>query len=301
MSLVIYLYVSMLCFLTVSAYKAWRFARMPLHGRMELYPVPQEKGHEYGGSYYEEVEWWNKPRQISKMSELKDMLKEMLFIKKLFDNQRPLWWLSYALHLGIYLLAGWTVLLVAGAATELAGTPVGVKPDTALSLWPALIYYLTVICGTIGLILAVFGSGNLFLRRVFDQTLQRYTTPQEYVNVFLLFAVAATGIFVWGTDLSFNTARHTMEHILTFTPLQAGSVMVVHFILLGIMFIYIPFSKMSHYIGKYFTFHKVLWENEPNLIGSEIEHKVKLAAAYKAQNSWSAPHVRPVVTPTKEM
>ena len=64
-------------FIILSLYKAVSFAHMPLHARMELYPVPQEKGrHKYGGSYMEEVEWWHKPRQISRTSELIDMMKE---------------------------------------------------------------------------------------------------------------------------------------------------------------------------------------------------------------------------------
>ncbi|ODA40281.1 hypothetical protein DSBG_2967 [Desulfosporosinus sp. BG] len=47
-------YLSILLFVGISAYKAYQFAKMPLHGRMELYPVPKEKGFEHGGSFYEE-------------------------------------------------------------------------------------------------------------------------------------------------------------------------------------------------------------------------------------------------------
>ena len=114
-------YISILLFVGISVYKVYGFAKMPLHGRMELYPVPKEKGFEHGGSFYEEVSWWNKHREVSHMREIIEMLKEILFIKKLFDNQRPFWWISYALHLGIYLLMAWTMLLVVGAVTELNG------------------------------------------------------------------------------------------------------------------------------------------------------------------------------------
>ena len=288
-------YLSIFLFIGISAYKAYQFAKMPLHGRMELYPVPKEKGHEYGGSYYEEIEWWNKERHVSHGTELIEMLKEMLFIKKLFDNQRPLWWISYALHLGIYFLMAWTVLLVVGAVTLLGGGQV----NAFGGVWESIVFYLTELTGLIGLILAAFGSGMLLLRRLFDNTLKKYTTPQEYFNLVLLFSAVVTGIFVWVSDLSFNSAREITANLITFTPFQASSLFVLHLVLLFIMFTYIPLSKMSHYVGKYFTFHKVLWENDPNLKGSEMEKKIKQATSYRPTNSWSAPHITGATPPKK--
>lgn len=287
MVLVIYAIITMLLFMGLSAYKANQFAKMPLHGRQDLYPIPKEKGHEHGGSYYEEVGWWKKPRETSASSELIDMLKEMLFIKKLFDNQRPFWWISYALHLGIYVMMAWTLVLVASAITEFAGGTV----SPAASAWGVLLYYVTPLLGWVGFLLVVIGSGSLFLRRMADSTLKRYTTTQEYFNLLLLFVVAITGLALWGSDASLSSARLAMENVLSLAPLAASPLLIVHILLLGIMFVYIPLSKMSHYVGKYFTFHKVLWENEPNLPGSKIEEQMKKGGA-KPQHSWSAPHIK---------
>lgn len=292
MSAVIVLFLAMACFLLISAYKAWQFARMPLHGRMDLYPIPKEKGHEHGGSYYEEVEWWNKPRHVSHMTELIDMMKEILFIKKLFQNQRKFWWFSYALHLGIYFLFAWTVLLLAGGITELSGVPV----TAGGSWWPVLVYYLSALCGYLGFILATFGAVTLILRRVSDNVLKKYTTPQEYFNLLLLLAALVTGIAAWGGDFTFTTAGNFAKQALSGSVAPAP-VVIVHLLILSLMFVYIPLSKMSHYVGKFFTFHKVLWENDPNLPGSEVEAKVKAAMGYKAQNSWSASHIKPPTAP----
>ena len=44
---------------------------MPMHVRWELYPVAHEKGRaSYGGSYFEEVDWWTKPREVDKLGEV---------------------------------------------------------------------------------------------------------------------------------------------------------------------------------------------------------------------------------------
>lgn len=288
MVLSIYAIVTMLLFLVISINKANQFAKMPLHGRQDLYPIPKEKGHEHGGSYYEEVGWWKKPRESSGANELKDMLKEMLFIKKLFDNQRPFWWISYALHLGIYCLIAWTLVLVAGAISEFAGVTI----SATSSVWGILIYYASDVFGWLGFILVTIGAASLMLRRLTDSGLRKYTTAQEYFNLLLILVVAVTGIAVWGTEPSLSLARETMKNVLSVQALNTNPLLTIHLILLGIMLVYIPLSKMSHYVGKYFTFHKVLWENEPNLPGSKITEEMKKAAGKKPQTTWSAPHIK---------
>ncbi|AET68806.1 nitrate reductase gamma subunit [Desulfosporosinus orientis DSM 765] len=296
MILSIIAYLSIGLFLGISIYKAGQYAKMPFHGRMDLYPVPKEKGFEHGGSYYEEVTWWNKPHEVSHMREIVEMLKEMLFIKKLFENQRPFWWISYALHLGIYFIMAWTILLVIGAIFELNGIIVAAGSSNVLGL---LVFYLSALTGYFGLALAAFGSGMLFLRRVFDNTLKKYTTPQEYFNLLLIFAALITGIFAWGHDLSFAYAREVTANLVTFSPFAASGILTLHIILVGIMLTYIPISKMSHYVGKYFTFHKVLWDNNPNLKGSSIEQQVKNASTFRPTTSWSAPHIKAPSAPEK--
>ena len=287
LSLIAYLSVSL--FVGISIYKAYRFAKMPFHGRMELYPVPKEQGYEHGGSFYEQELWWTKPRKVSHMTEIIEMLKEIIFIKKLFENQRPMWWISYALHLGIYLLMAWTILLVIGAITVINGIMVAANSP---SIWGLLLYYVSLATGVFGLVIGAFGSGMLFLRRLFNSTLRKYTTPQEYFNLLLIFAAIVTGIFTWMTDLTFSTARDVTANLITFTPFEANGLLSWHIILVGIMLTYIPISKMGHYVGKYFSFHTVLWDNTPNLDGSAVERQVKKATSYRPTTSWAAPHIK---------
>lgn len=275
MFLTIYIILASLCFIGFSAYKAWKYATMPMHSRLDLYPVPKEAGRaEYGGSYYEETEWWSKPRKVSHIGEVKDMLMEMLFIKKLFENQRRLWWASYSFHLGIYFLFAWTILLVISVA------------------WPAtFIVYLTSIVGIVGFILAFVGNVVLLMHRVLESNLKKYTTPQEYFNLILILAVLVSGIYVWSSSMVSGQAGQIVGQLLSFQALEAGSALTIHLVLLGFMFFYIPLSKMNHYIGKYFTFHKVLWENDPNLPGSKVEQDLQKAAANPPKTKWSAPHI----------
>lgn len=275
MLLSLYIIFAVLCFIGFSAYKAWKFATMPLHSRLDLYPVPKEEGRaEYGGSYYEETEWWNKSRKVNHINEIKDMLKEILFIKKLFQNQRRLWWASYPFHLGIYFLFSWTILLLISV------------------IWPLpFISTFASFVGFAGFFLAFSGNVLLLLRRLSDSVLRKYTTLQDYFNLVLIFAVLLSGIFVWSGEFS---AQETIVQIISFNAYQLGVPVIVHLLLLGLMFFYIPLSKMNHYIGKYFTFHKILWENDPNLPGSRVERELQKNAGYQPKTKWSASHINTI-------
>ncbi|MGF7184555.1 nitrate reductase gamma subunit [Desulfitispora alkaliphila] len=290
MILTIFVYTALFAFIFLSLAKAWSFAKMPMHSRWELYPVPKEKGRgEYGGSYYEEEKWFEKPREVSFAGELKDMLKEMLFIKNLFVHQRPMWWVSYALHLGIYTLFLWTAMLFVGAITELSGSVVAAETGG----WATLVYYVTYVTGIIGAILVAFGTIGLLFRRLTVETLKIYSTPQDYFNLLFIFAVTATGLMAWAADPAFNYGRDIFKSLLTFSPIQAEGALALHIVLLGLLLLYIPQTKMSHYVGKYFSFHTVLWENDPNLPGSEVERKVREGSKFKPSQTWSAPHWQP--------
>ncbi|MEG2211555.1 MAG: respiratory nitrate reductase subunit gamma [Raoultibacter sp.] len=278
----IFILLAMIAFFAISLRKAWKFAHMQIHARLDLYPIPKEGAGraEYGGSYFEEPEWWSKPRQINHFNEAIDIFKEMIFIKKLFVHQRSLWWASYSLHAGIYLMLCWSVLLLVSAFWH---------PD----FFVAIVWVL----GVISFALATAGCVLLLIRRVADPVLKKYTTPQEYFNIGLLLVVLLTGAYSW---LFVTSPFDIAAQVLTLSPGGFPFIVMVHLILLGCMFIYIPLSKMSHYVGKFFTYHKVLWDNDPNLAHSEIERKLKDAAAHPAQSHWSSSQAKKPLSETQE-
>jgi len=291
--LTVFMYLAAAAFAGFSLYKVYLFAQNPLNNRWELYPVPGELGTRgsYGGSYYEEAEWWARPRQVSHTGVYREMLKESLFMRNLFVNRRKHWRLSYAMHLGIYLLVFFTFLLLAGAITELSGLRLTTLTGAGNHPWARLVYFATSVTGACGASLTAFGSASLLFSRVLDGTLRKYTDFDEYFNLCFILAAAVSGLIVWSTDPGFNYGREVVTAMLTFAPIRGGTALTVHILLFGALLIYIPRTKMSHYIGKYFAYHKVLWDNEPNLSGSVMEEKVRKSLEYIPQDRWSAPHV----------
>ena len=276
----IFIIIAMMCFLLITAIKAWKYQRYPIHSRLELYPVPKEgnqRAH-YGGSYFEEPRWWDKPRAIDGANEVKDILIEMLFIRKLFKNQKSLWWASYIFHLGIYVMFAWTLLLLFATIFPFS--------------W---LVTLTSAVGLLGFLLAPIGTILILVRRIFDATLRSHTTPLEYFNIILILFVLVTGLLSWFDVASpFDVARDLLPFGGSFAyGCQAlAPIVAVHLVALGIMLIYIPLSKMSHYVGKFFAFHKVLWDNDPNQQGSQVNERIKKASSQPQQVTWSAPHIK---------
>ncbi len=83
MILIIWTYVGIAVFLIAAAIRIQRQLALPLHLRWELYPVKHEAGEraEYGGSYMEEGNWWEKERKRSFYNEIKYMIPEILFLR----------------------------------------------------------------------------------------------------------------------------------------------------------------------------------------------------------------------------
>jgi len=293
-------YVAFAIFVIVVAAKWKKWSGMPLHLRWELYPVPHEKGkNKYGGSFYEEPDWWTKPRETTLIGELKDLFAEMLFIKRAFEYKRNLWVVTYPFHLGIYLILAWFALLFVGGLTD-AYTSISIAELN--HPWAQLIYYLTLITGGLGIILGTLGCIGTILVRIADEGMRKWSTPLHFFNMIFILIVFVLGALTWANfDRNFETARAFMTSLVTFggsaVP-QLSGVALAHVILLELLWVYIPNTKMSHFIGKYFTYHTVLWEDEPNLRGSKVEGKVR--EILKQKVDWSAPHYVPNISWAEE-
>ncbi len=63
----------------------------------------------------------------------------------------------------------------------------------------------------------------------------------------------------------------------------------VELALTAFFFAYLPFTHMTHFVGKFFTYHRVRWQDEPNIAGGGIEREIIDALGERV--SWSAPHM----------
>jgi nitrate reductase gamma subunit len=283
-------YVSVLFFIVVIAAKMVKIARMPVHLRWDLYPIPHEKGrNKYGGSYFEDVDWWTKPKHFSLIGELSAMLGEIVFVKSVYEHNRPLWYFSFPFHFGMYCLIGFIGMLALGAVMGIAGVDVAAGSGSAIGV---AVFHVTRVLATAGWILSSIGAIGLFFSRLLKRQLRVTTVLSDYVNLLFLLAVFVTGYWVWtSADPNYSATRAYVQSWLTFQPAgQLPAAMTVQLWVTIALLFYFPFTHMTHMVGKYFTYHRIRWEDAPNLKGSKIEHAVEEALGYKV--TWSAPHVK---------
>lgn len=268
--------------------KAMRYVKAPEHFRWELYPVPHEKGRaEYGGSYLEELDWWTQKRHADHFKEIKEMMSEIIFLKGVFHNNKRVWRSSFPFHFGLYLCIGWLVLLLGGAILEKLGMEISVSGG-ALGI---IIHYLTIITGYVGLVLAGLGAFGLFIWRATDPRQKPYNSPAEYVNLIIFdIVIIITLIAQLSGDTGFDSLRAYVGSLLTFSPAPALSGwMTAEIVTVSLIIMYIPLTRMSHFVAKYFLYHAVRWNDEPNPKGSAIEKRI--AELLQQKVGWKASHI----------
>ena len=274
--------------------RVYKQMKLPLHVRWELYPVKHEVGKkaEYGGSYMEELNWWEKEKKSSLFNEIRYMVPEILFLRGLKKENPRLWKISFPFHFGFYLMIGTLALLVLGAFSMVLGFPIA-PGRGALS---SLIYYLTILFGFLGLTLGTAGTAYLFRRRLRDPELRNYSTFSDYLNLVFIFVFFHISLLAWlFHDPAFDGARAYIYSLLTFGGTPVGmtgsrSFLGALAIILGSLLIaYIPLTHMSHMFMKYFLYHSVKWDDMPNMTGSRIEAAVLQNLGLKP--TWAAPHI----------
>ncbi len=194
------------------------------------------------GLFYKLIRWQTSPEHLpwelypypeTFGEQIKELLKEVTTLHSLIKNNRRVWIQSLLLHWGLYILGLWIILNLIGLGVA---------------------YYV----GLIGATLTLVGSITLFLVRISNTELRRISAFVEYFNLTFLMALSGSALYsnFFRIDLKTyllsliafkpNVTMFTTEDILTLLLVQ-------------LFLIYLPLSRLVHFVGKYFTYHKVKW------------------------------------------
>ncbi|KPA15306.1 nitrate reductase gamma subunit [Candidatus Magnetomorum sp. HK-1] len=285
MSIFIYLlgYLAVIVFFVAVIYRIINYVKKPMHVRWELYPVAHEgKRAAHGGSYLEDVDWWQKDRKKSLIGELKVMIPEIFLLKAVWEHNRPLWLPTYSFHLGLYLLCGFLALLHISAFGQIFGCS-----ESCIALMSPL----TIIMGASGIILCLAGSIMLIHKRLVEPELRKYSGLDHYVNLALFIVSTSVALITWlFIDSQFIMARDFIVNMLkfNFTPVP-NNIFGLQMILAFIVIAYIPLTHMSHFFMKYFLYHDIRWGDEPNVNNLKTQAHIGKVLNYPV--SWSASHI----------
>jgi nitrate reductase gamma subunit len=212
----------------------------------------------------------------------------MLLLKALFDHNRRLWWRSFPFHFGLYLLSALVALLGLGAGIQLAGIPV---ERTAGGIG-GLVAILTLVVAGLGFTMGLAGALGLLYLRLVDGDLKPYSNPSHYFNLLFIMAVEVFGLAAWvSVDPEFALCREFAGELLTFRiSSPTDSVLFNGTVVAAAMLVaYIPLTHMSHFFVKWFTWHRLRWDDSVNVKGGRIEVMIQQALVYPV--TWSAPHI----------
>ncbi len=285
-------YLAIAVFLVAVLVRFRMWAKMPLHMRWELYPVAHEPGKaHYGGSYLEELDWWKKPRETSLWGELSHMIPEILFLVAVRAKNPKLWLRTFPFHFGLYLTIASVFLMLTFGVVET------VAPGALASANVASIFQTaTVVVGVAGLGLGIVGALGLLYRRLTDPDLQDFTAPADLFNlVFFIVAFGCSLATFWLVDRDGAIVMGFATNLVGFklVALQGAGLAVqlplASIVLMSLLVAYVPMTHMSHFVGKYFAYHTIRWNDAPNLPGGDQEQAIQ--GLLGRPISWSASHI----------
>ena len=287
-------YLAVIGFVVMACMKIKTYVQAsPLHVRWELYPVPHEgERATRGGSFMEDKDWWTKPRHIDHLGDIKALLTEVLFLHATFEHNLKLWFRTYPFHFGLYMLMGGTIILVLVAFLRLFGVD---PPGGFLTF----VFNVINAISMIGMFGIIGGGIGLICRRLHDEGLRKYSTPEHFFNLGVFIIFALVGLVAWAFNGSFaRISSDFIYNLLTFNfePLTS-STFGLHMLFGFFLLIWIPMTHMAHLVFKYFTYHDIRWGDTPTNYSEE--NKKKIGDALKFHVTWSASHINPEGSATK--
>lgn len=204
-----------------------------------------------GGLIFRFREWWKLPAPKVTMYPAPEpgaetfvsVLKSTFFFPRLFKSDKGLWTGAWVFHAML-------ALILVGHVRVLTDFP---------WLWKALGLNADVMSNTMGgLAGIVILLTLLFLlaRRMSIPRVREITQGGDWLALALLLLIVLTGDamrFFGHFDLNLSRAYFAALVTLQFQPAPANGWFLLHFLLGQCLFLYLPFSKMLHFGGVFFT------------------------------------------------
>ena len=268
--------------------KLIKYLRLPLHLRSEVYPVIPGDQTSRERSYYEDLDWWTRPRRHHLLQRVWFLFSDYFLLREYFRRDKSYWFFLYPWHIGFIIIITFHIFCFFGALASLLGILVTYGSPSILG---NVIYGLTLATGVVSFVSGLFGSIGILIKRLIDKDLRNYATPQNYFTYLLLIAVFLSGLYSWYFDPMFSVYRNFWRGLITFKPIGVESATACHILLFAFLLIYLPFTRSLHYITRLFGFLLIRWDDKPNLRGSMLEKKVEEMLNLKI--GWNGPHIKP--------
>lgn len=286
--IIVLTYIAYVFIVVVYSVKIAAWLRTPPHIRWDLYPVIHEEHYQYGGSYYEQQEWWTKPLLRNRWRSLLYSLKDNFTMGEYYERNRLYWLFLLPWHLGFIFIIAFHVLCFFAALAMVGGLELAAdSPHLAGKGF----YYLLLFTGGFAFVTGSFGSIGMPIIRLADRGLRSYSMPMNFFNYLFFLVVYTSGLLTWLLlDPTLEEYRAYWVGLITLAPPTLHPMTVLHIVLFDLFLIYLPFTRSTHYITRILAYFYIRWDDEPNLPGGTLERKI--GGLLQQKVSWAAPHIQ---------
>ncbi|UCG50752.1 MAG: respiratory nitrate reductase subunit gamma [Candidatus Latescibacterota bacterium] len=174
------------------------------------------------------------------------VLAETFFFPSLFRGDRVLWFFAWVFHATLALVFLGHIRVFTGLIDRVLMS-IGVSPEGIDAMSSTL-------GGAAGVVLLATGLLLLF-RRIVQQRTREISNFSDFFALLLLIAIIFTGdLMRFGTHFELAETRAWARSLVTFSPIVVNNGMFqVHALLAMVLIIYVPFSKIMHFGGIFFT------------------------------------------------
>jgi len=196
---------------------------------------------------------WVKSPQPGKMtlfpagdSTLRGVLAETLFFPSLFKGDRVLWSFSWLFHATLALVFLGHIRVFTGIIDSVL---------LALGMSQEGIDYMSNTSGGIAGIILLATGLLLFIRRLALPRVRQISGVPDFLATLLLIAIIVSGDWIrFSGHFDLEQTRIWALSLLRFSPVIPESGMfLLHLMLAQLLIVYIPFSKILHFGGIFFT------------------------------------------------
>lgn len=215
-------YITVVVFLVAMIWRIRTWVKAPQPGAVTLTPAPKP-----GSSMFVNV------------------LKESLLFPSLFKGDKVLWSFAWIFHATLAMIFIGHVRVFTDFPKLWAALDIDADRMSAIS------------GGAAGLVIMLFAI-LLLIRRAAIPRVKEVTNFADILALLLILAILVTGnVMRFGEHFDLNITRTYFYHLATFSVtgsmLPANTMFTVHFLLAQILIIFIPFSKIMHFGGIFFT------------------------------------------------
>jgi len=214
-------YLAVLTFVAGMAYRFKVWFKTPQPGKMTLFPAPPG-------------------------STAKAVLAEALFFPSLFKGDKLLWTASWVFHATLVLAFVGHIRVFSGLADSIM---------LAAGMTPADIDKMSLMTGVAAGVILFASAFLLLTRRVAFSRVREISGVGDFVALLLLLGILATGdLLRFGPHFDLAQTRQWAWSLLRFSPVvPRNPIFLVHALLALLLIAYIPFSKVLHFGGIFFS------------------------------------------------